>query len=47
MSLKRVIFIIITCLVLVLIIQGIGVTSAYFSDSEVSVNNTLRFKESW
>jgi len=47
MIVKRIIFIIIVCLLLVLIIQNIGATFGYFNDTESSVDNILRFKHTW
>jgi len=47
MRLKRLIVILMICLLLGFIFQSIGSTMGYFTDSESSVDNTLRIVENW
>ena len=47
MRLKKLIVILMICLLLGLISQSIGYTMGYFTDPESSVDNTLRIAESW
>jgi hypothetical protein len=47
MNLTRKILIIIACVLIVVTTLSLGLTLGYFSDSENSVDNILRFKDSW
>lgn len=44
---KKLIVILIICLLLVFIAQNTGTTVGYFIDTESSLDNTLRIAESW
>ena len=46
-SFKRLVIILVICIVLGLAANTVSVSMGLFTDSEESVENTLRFAESW
>jgi predicted ribosomally synthesized peptide with SipW-like signal peptide len=47
MGSKKLIVLLMICLLLIFIAQSIGITLGYFSDTESSVDNILRFTNTW
>jgi hypothetical protein len=47
MRLKHLTVILMVCWLLAFILQSMGTTMGYFTDTESSVDNTLRIAETW